>query len=459
MINENAQISFNKRAIELVEKLIKKKLETTYSQKGEGSDAEIYAMDWSDKFDHSQPTVSRSMNGLTMECSDIFLTNKEHEIGFEGESYTQFIKLSKSVHKAPEIYKRVNHSFVETELFKWIVKVEEAAKIEKDFCAYLEDKITDISDTWTVAFKVLYLRITCKIQIGDTWLDYTRKDEIEDHIIQKGETDEKQIQESRNLYGNTVYVACKIENCSRERAIELALDKCSLSIDILKTFSPTIEFPNVPLQFDIDSRTTKNAKNFTYVFKETFFDNLTINLAPSAGQPLVFHQDFVEHLHSHIFQKLDNYDSKTNELRDVVKMNVKRFSIALSNQNLYERIVQIASIWDSIFLSNENEPVLFTISRYGPKIVSISVSDRKKVKKLIKTMYGFRSAYIHRAVQSKMEMKDLADFQIYTKILLSALTHLSFSYSSTTEILKIIDDDLESAFNITSHLRDIPIMV
>jgi hypothetical protein len=74
-------------------------------------------------------------------------------------------------------------------------------------------------------------------------------------------------------------------------------------------------------------------------------------------------------------------------------------------------------------------------------------------------MYGFRSAYIHRAVQSKMEMKDLADFQIYTKILLSALTHLSFSYSSTTEILKIIDDDLESAFNITSHLRDIPIMV
>jgi hypothetical protein len=456
MINENAQISFNKRAVELVEVLTKKNVKFTQPNKSEGSDVEMYALDWSDKFDDSQPVISRSFNQLTREVSDIFLAKKGHEIGFEGVSYDQFIKLTKSIHKVPGINKKVNQSFIETELFNWIINVDESAKIEKEFCAFFEDQINAICETWTVAFKVLYLSIPCKINIGETWLDYTRKDDIEDYILQKGETDEKQIEASRNIYGNTVYVACKIDNCSRQRAIELAFDKCALSIDILKSFSPTIELPNVPLQFDIDSRTTKNEKNFTYVFKETFFDKISIDLAPSAGQPLVLHQDLVNHIHSHIFQKLDLSSSKSNELRDVVKMNVKRFSIALSNDNLYERIVQIASIWDSIFLSNENEPVLFTISRYGPKIVCVSVSDRKKVKKLMKKMYGFRSAYIHRAVQSKMELKDLAEFQIYTKIMLSALTHLSFFYASTNELMELIDDELEAAFNITNYIKDIP---
>lgn len=455
MINENAQVAFNKKAIELVEKLIKKNLEPSYSQKGKGSDAEVYAIDWSEKFDSSQPTISRSMNRLTMKSSDIFLKNKEYEIGFEGEPYSEFINLSKSVHRASGIHKKVNKSLVETELFNWIINVKETAKIEEEFCTYLEGKINEICDNWTVAFKVLYLSIPCKIRIGATWLDYTRKDEIEEHIIQKEETNEKEIQASRDLYGNTVYIACKIENCSHDRAIELAFNKCSLSIDILKCFSPTVEIPNIPLQFNIDSRTTKNEKNFTYVFKETFFDNLSVNLAPSAGHPLALPQDVIKHIHSHIFQKLDN--SKSNELRDVVKMNIQRFSIALSNDNLYERIVQIASIWDSIFLGNENEPVLYTISRYGPKIVSISVAERKRVKKLIKKMYGYRSAYIHRAVQSKMELNDLAEFQIYTKTLLSLLTQMSFFYSTMNEVMQIIDDDIESAFNITNYIKDLPI--
>ncbi len=455
MINENAQNTFNRRAIELIEVLVKKNIETTQNHKGEGSDAEIYAMDWSDKIDNSQSVISRSFNQLTMEVSNIFLKKKGQEIGFEGASYIQFVKLAKSIYKVPEINKKVNHSFIEAELFNWIINVEESAKIEKEFCTFLEDQIDAICDTWTVAFKVLYLRIPFKISIGETWLDYTRKDDIENYILQKGETDEKEIEASRSIYGNTVYVACKIDNCSRQRAIELAFDKCALSIDILKSFSPTIEMPNVPLQFDIDSRTTKNEKNFTYVFKETFFDKLTINLAPSAGQALVVHQDLVNHIHSHIFQKLDLSSSKPNELREVVKMNVKRFSIALSNDNLYERIVQIASIWDSIFLNNENEPVLFTISRYGPKIVCSSVSERIKVKKLIKKMYGFRSAYIHRAVQSKMEFEDLAEFQIYTKIMLSTLTHLSFFYASTSELMELIDTELEAAFNISNYIKDI----
>ncbi len=457
MINSNARTVFNTRASELVEKLIIHAEEPSTPQNLSGSDAEIYAQDWSDKFPSTFEGISRNMNGLTGEYTDIFFSKSQEITGFEGDSYFEFIKLAKSIHRSSKINKRVTNSFIEKELFNWIFAVHESSIIKQEFCDFVEDKVNEVCDSWTVAFKVLYLRIPCKITIGDTWVDYTRKEEIEEHILRKGEIDPKDIEATRNIFGNTVYVACKIDDSSKDRAIDLAYEKCSLSIDILKCFSPTVRMPKIPLQFDIDSRTKKNEKNFTFVFKDTFFNDLTVNLAPSAGAAFNFPEAFITPIHSHIFQTLNNSKIKSNELKDVVRMNIKKYAAALSNENLYERIVQLASIWDSIFINNENEPVQFTISRYGPKIVSNKIDERKKIKKLIKKMYGCRSAYIHRASESEYDDSELSDFQFYTLQMLSALVHLSFFYSNTTEVIELIDEDLEAAFDIKNYVREVPI--
>lgn len=457
MINSNARAAFNKRASELVEKLVVHDEIPSQPQKPTGSDAEIYAHDWSDKFPSSFESISRNTNVLTGESSDIFFSKEGKRTGLVEENYFEYVKLAKTIHRIQEINKRVTNSLVETKLFDWILQVHQSSYIKQEFCDFLTDEISEACDTWTVAFKVLYLRIPRKITIGDTWIDYTRKEEIEAHIVRKGEKDPKENEATRNIFGNTVYAACKIENCSRDRAVDLAYEKCALSIDILKCFSPTVRMPKIPLQFDIDSRTKKNEKNFTFVFKDTFFDDLTVSVAPSAGKAFNFPEAFIIPIHAHIFQTLNDSKTKSNELKDVVRMNIKKYAAALSNENLYERIVQLSSIWDSIFIKNENEPVQFTISRYGPKIVSNIVEERKKVKKLIKKMYACRSAYIHRANESDFEDSELSDFQFYTLQMLSALVHLSFFYSSTVEVIDLIDEDLEAAFDIKNYVREIPI--
>lgn len=457
MINSNARANFNKRASELVEKLVIQLEEVSQPQNMTGSDAEIYALDWSDKIVEPLEGISRNLNMLTGEYSDIFFTKNKKRIGFEGEIYSDFIKLSKSIYRTSELNKKVTNKFIESELFNWILDVHINSIIKQEFCDFLEDKVNDVCDTWTVAFKVLYLRIPCKIIIGDTWIDYTRKNEIEEHIIRKGEIDSKDIEATRNIFGNTVYVACEIKNCSRDRAIDLAYEKCALSVDILKCFSPTVTIPKIPLQFDIDSRTKKNEKNFTFVFKETFFNDLTVTLTPSAGAAFEFPKEFIIPLHSHIFQTLNNSKTKSNELKDVVRMNVKKYAAALSNENLYERIVLLASIWDSIFVKNENEPVQYTITQYGPKVISNNVNDRKQIKKLIKKMYACRSAYIHRANESEFENEELANFQFFTLQMLSALAHLSFFYSTTADVIELIDEEIEAAFDINNYVKEIPI--
>lgn len=457
MINSNARIALNKRATELVEKLITCAEEVTNTQNLTGSDGEIYAQDWSDKIIEPLEGVSRNINMLTKECSDIFFIKNKKKIGFEGKTYNDFIKLSKSIYRTFELNKRVTNKFVESELFNWILDVHTNLIIKQEFCSFLEDKVNDVCDNWTVAFKVLYLSIPCKITIGDTWIDYTRKTEIEEHIIHIGENDLKEIEATRNIFGNVVYVACEIENCSRDRAIDLAYEKCALSIDILKCFSPTVSIPNLPLQFDIDSKTKKNEKNFTFVFKETFFNDLTVTLTPSAGATFEFPKEFIIPLHSHIFQTINNSKTKSNELKDVVRMNIKKYAAALSNDNLYERIVLLASIWDSIFVKNETDPVQYTITQYGPKVISNNVNDRKKIKKLIKKMYACRSAYIHRAKETKFENEELANFQFFTLQMLSALAHLSFFYSTTANVIELIDEEIEAAFDINNYVKEIPI--
>lgn len=458
MINTHATTNFNKRASELVQKLVIQQEEvSSQPQNLKGSEAEIYTLDWSDKFINPNEGLCRNVNILTKEYSDIFFIKNGERIGFEGEEYQTLVKLSNSIYKTSEINKRVTNKFVETELFSWILNVHLNSKITIEFCDFLEDQVKEVCDTWTVAFKVLYLRIPCKITIGDTWIDYTIKDQIEEYIIQKGETDPKEIEAIRNNYGNTVYTACKVENCSRERAVELAYEKCALSIDILKCFSPTVSFPKIPLQFDIDSRTKKNEKNLTFVFKETFFNNMTLNLTPSAGAAFDFPQELITPIQFHIFQTLNKSSIISNELKEVVRMNIKKFGAALSNENLYERIVLLSSIWDSIFVKNENEPVQYTITQYGPKIISNSVNDRKQIKKIIKKMYACRSAYLHRANESEFENKELANFQLFTLQMLSALAHLSFFYMSTANVIELIDEELENAFDINNYVKEIPI--
>ncbi len=459
MINTHAITNFNKRASELVQKLViqQEEEESSKPQILKGSDAEIYTLDWSDKFINPNEGICRNVNVLTKEYSDIFFIKNGEQIGFEGVEFQNFVKLSNSIYKTSEISKRVTNTFVESELFTWILNVHSNSKITKEFCDFLEERVKEVCDTWTVAFKVLYLRIPSKITIGDTWIDYTRKDQIEEYIIRKGEIDPKEIEAIRNNYGNTVYVACKVENCSRERAVELAFEKCALSVDILKCFSPTVTIPKIPLQFDIDSRTRKNEKNSTFVFKEAFFNNMTLTLTPSAGAAFEFPQELITPMQHHIFQTLNNSRIESNELKEVVRMNVKKFAAALSNENLYERIVLLSSIWDSIFVKNENEPVQYTITQYGPKIISNIVSDRKQIKKIIKKMYACRSAYLHRANESEFDIKELANFQFFTIQMLSALAHLSFFYSTTADVIELIDEELESAFDINNYVKEIPI--
>ncbi len=41
--------------------------------------------------------------------------------------------------------------------------------------------------------------------------------------------------------------------------------------------------------------------------------------------------------------------------------------------------------------------------------------------------------------------------------MLSALVYLSFFYSSTIEVIELIDEDLEAAFDIENYVREIPI--
>ncbi|MBK9959305.1 MAG: hypothetical protein IPP11_12300 [Chitinophagaceae bacterium] len=76
-----------------------------------------------------------------------------------------------------------------------------------------------------------------------------------------------------------VYVAYSVK-AESSRGEEIAFEKCSLAVDVLKMCSETTDFPNVELGFDIDRRVNINPQNEVFVCNaENELDDLKLNLS------------------------------------------------------------------------------------------------------------------------------------------------------------------------------------
>ena len=67
-------------------------------------------------------------------------------------------------------------------------------------------------------------------------------------------------EDMRKEYQGHVFVSYEV-NAEIEKAKSIALEECSLAVDILKMCSDTTDIPQLKLSFDIDNRTRENIKN------------------------------------------------------------------------------------------------------------------------------------------------------------------------------------------------------
>jgi hypothetical protein len=388
------------------------------------------------------PFISYEMLGS--EIISIRHKTDKHQRELKNETYKRYEKFIDTICKSPEIHSLVSRKFIFDLAFEYLIKSHNENRTEGNFSDYLVDNIKPEIKVYKVYFSVENLEIFNPLRIGKVEISH-----LERNLFTE---DDRQNTESVSLfykkYQRKVFASCTIK-AEKEKAIELALKECSLSIDIIKICSDTIHEPKTKISFDIDSRLSESFSAETIISNINKQNDLNIISRRIPN----YHQLTEEYLNRLSIRNLNFFngflmrleDEKT-ELQNLLINAIQRLAKALTTTNLNQRIVELFTIMESLLVPNSQANILDSLTRYCSKIVHSKREERVNLIKLIKKMYEVRSSYVHHALETDFEIDDLRNIQITIHTLIGKLIEKSNKYTQKSEILKEIDDAILDAY-------------
>ncbi|MFP3591947.1 hypothetical protein [Chryseobacterium sp. SIMBA_038] len=187
-----------------------------------------------------QTVVSKSFN-LVKEGISFHITESD---------YPNYLNFINQIYKDKKISDLISFSFLEKIVFKYIIDSKRSNQASKDFCNYILDEINNSVKEFEVHFKILYLDIESNFKLGNVNFEYVGENYF------KGNRQQEYYEDFR---GNVL--VSTLVKAEKQKAQEIAFEKCSLAVDCLKLFFDIIIFPEERLSFDIDSRTKESDEN------------------------------------------------------------------------------------------------------------------------------------------------------------------------------------------------------
>ena len=254
-------------------------------------------------------------------------------------------------------------------------------------------------------------------------------------------------EEKLQLEENHIFVVVTV--CGNESyAKELAYDKCCFATDIFKICSDLYHsnfFNLKKWQFDIDTGIVTHGKSY-YFYKE---------LDLSAQNPLhaFYHADrYPAHIDSKVLESVTKwnvkdfeylyqvtYSAKRKSIHEVLKRVCHIYSQSFSINNLYERVVLLCTVLDTL-ATNERNGKVPQLEKNLPILVLKCDRLCESLKSFIKDIYDIRSAYIHNAEQLDLSEQKVDKLEKIVYRVILQMVRNSTKYNSTKEICVAIDN-------------------
>jgi len=452
-IHPQKQLFLNKEAIRVAQ-LIKKIEEPDVKRNRDeiqGSIAHMQAEDWSDKLIGS--SIHKTLLSVSSkEILSIKECDKKNCIGYDEDTYKEFKKLIFAANKEMSINSLITREKLEEASFRWAIDFYKKLNVP-DYVAFLSDFIDENTFLYKIHFPVSNLHISSFIKIGNVNFEFFTKEYFDYYqyaFLTKNpnHSDPEIFSFLRKNYQGHVFATYTIK-ASRDKAIQIAFEKCSLAIDILKTCSNTTMLPNEVLGFDIDSR-IKFAPRSEII--STKPDDITEFKIDMTGDQHPYNIDnnqwkLMNMLNLKLFSDfIQKTEGSSSELENLITNSITRYGIALSHRDLHQRVVELYTILESLLLNDESSPIIDSVAKYLSMLVEKTKENRYKCAKLIRSMYKVRSSLIHHAKKINFEVDDLRDLQLYVVNLLIILISKSDLHKYKRSILNEIDDAIMGAY-------------
>lgn len=440
----------DQKSIELIDSLLQRKKVKSTPEKSQGSIEEKDKYDMTNKIDPERPInwSKVNYNGQTVEK---WCEVSEEEVGYDESSYKSFKKFVTSIGKKKELNALVTTDIVEDIVFEWLVNSKLKNQISKSLSLHLIETIEEGCVERSYCFPILNLEITQPVKLEDVIISYFTEEDFDELALYHAKLGLEKTEEENELlkkkYKGTVVVKT-VAYGHPKRAEQIAYEKCSMVVDIMKMCSDTQFLPDLPLSFDIDNKVREQTSSMCFSHDPTTFTKLNISFRRK-GHTTLLDLNLIQEMERRYVRNFSNYFLDTEnetELFKLLSKSVKQLSSAFSNPDLHERIVSLFTIYETLLLPNENAPILESLTKYGPKLVFKKSEDRKHLKKLLVSQYDIRSKMVHHAKRIDIDLHSLKQLQLALIILISNLINMNKTFGSKDEILQEIDEAINSAF-------------
>lgn len=444
-INSHLISHIDKTSIELID-LLGKIPTQTHTQTLEGSLKDKIAVDWTEKIVDidSEPMVTSTEDYKGRKINR-WATYKDYKIGYGEDDYKKFKKLVKTVHKSKEINDLVTLGFLEEVMFEWVIQVYSTKQAGKNLSDYIIESVKESLVNQVYCFPVVNLEIASVINIGRVQIKHFTKedfDQLSESYKGEGESPYEVIREE---YQGMVVASLPVHG-EPNRGEEIALRECLLAMDVFKICSPTLQVPDLKLNFDIDIRAKQQKEARVIAHPLNSLDPFEVTLK-NLSVPIPINPEYRQNIKPY-FDVLSSFikQPKDNELTSLILNAIKNFADALSNNDLNKRIVEIFSVFESLILPSESAPIQDSLVKYGTKIITKDTNERIFLKGLIKEMYGVRSAMVHHGKRKEIDLTKLTNLQIALMRLILNLISMNQTHEKKESIIKEIDDAINKAY-------------
>ncbi|MDQ0965383.1 hypothetical protein QFZ20_000786 [Flavobacterium sp. W4I14] len=439
------------RLLALIEDKILQPVNKSPKRTPSGSIHEKIALDLTEKMVDS-PHIESAYDRTGHEYKKEVYNNRS--IGFNGLDYLRVKKLAATASEEKSIVYKISEDFIENKIFKWLVKTHKENRAEKTLSTFLLDEFLMVCKNRRIRFPIVNLDIDNAFEIGKAKFDFFTEDyfnKLKQHNAEQGSTsNEDSYSHIRNKYQGKVFVSFDVV-AEVQKAEEIALEYCSLTVDILKMCSDMLDLPDLGLKFDIDSRVKfASQSEVILTMAENELEEFTINMYGPQGRYRIGKKQWTQMLKRglavfHIF--LINLTDEPTELQSLIVNSIKRFGNAISIHSLHQRIVELFTILESLLLLNTNSPIIESVCRYCSKLVFKKIEDRKQAIELLKIMYDVRSKLIHHGKEVRFDMDNLRKLQYIVVMLLEALINKTKQHLSKQSLLQEIEDAIMQAYD------------
>lgn len=256
------------------------------------------------------------------------------------------------------------------------------------------------------------------------------------------------------------HVFAVVTVCGNESdAKELAYDKCCFATDIFKICSDLYHnnfFNPKKWQFDIDSNFVTQGNSYIFYKElgnpETSYATFHADRYPSCIDSKVL--ESVNKWNIKDFESLYQvvYSADTKSIHKVLKRACHIYSHSFSLNNLYERVVLLCTVLDTL-ATNERAGKVPQLKKYLPTLVLKCDRLSERLKLFIKDIYDIRSAYIHNAEERDITDREVDKLEKIVYRVILQIARNSDKYANTKELCVAIDNG--SFVPITDNLPDI----